>query len=130
MKGSRQDSIGESLEAQLAPTAEVAVLNDVGIVVVARNEGERLRRCLNSIVGLGLPVVYVDGNSTDGSVELAQSLGADVVKEDPAQRNCTARAETLVLIGCTSAIPESDLFSFSMVTVRWSRVGWGEGDVF
>jgi cellulose synthase/poly-beta-1,6-N-acetylglucosamine synthase-like glycosyltransferase len=76
-------------EPQLIPTATI---NDTGFVVVGRNEGERLRRCLIAITRLGLPVVYVDGNSTDGSIELARSLGADVIEEDPSQRNCTARA--------------------------------------
>ena len=55
-------------------------MSDLGIVAIGRNEGERLRRCLNSLVGRGLPVVYVDSNSTDQSVELARSLGAVVVE--------------------------------------------------
>lgn len=57
-------------------------MSDLGIVTIGRNEGERLRRCLTSIVGLGVPVVYVDSNSTDGSPQLARSLGADVVELD------------------------------------------------
>jgi GT2 family glycosyltransferase len=44
------------------------------------------------VVGRGLPVVYVDGNSTDGSVEFAQSVGAEVVREDPTRSNCAATA--------------------------------------
>ena len=55
----------------------------LGIVTIGRNEGDRLRRCLTSIVGRGLPVVYVDSNSTDGSAQLARSLGAEVVELDP-----------------------------------------------
>ncbi len=57
----------------------------LGIVTIGRNEGERLRRCLTSIVGRGLPVVYVDSNSTDGSAQLARSLGAEVVELDPSR---------------------------------------------
>jgi GT2 family glycosyltransferase len=67
-------------------------MSQLGIVAIGRNEGERLRCCLMSVVGRGRPVVYVDGNSTDGSVELARSLGAEVIVEDPSQRNCAARA--------------------------------------
>jgi GT2 family glycosyltransferase len=67
-------------------------MTDLGIVAIGRNEGDRLRRCLNSLVGGGLPIVYVDGNSTDGSVELARSLGVEVVKEDPTRSNCAATA--------------------------------------
>lgn len=53
---------------------------DVGIVVIGRNEGERLRRCLESVI-LFQPtnLVYVDSGSVDGSVDLAVALGVDVV---------------------------------------------------
>ena len=57
-------------------------MNDLGVVVIGRNEGERLRRCLNSVVNGGHAVVYVDSGSTDGSTELARGLGADVVELD------------------------------------------------
>jgi GT2 family glycosyltransferase len=60
-------------------------MSQLGIVTIGRNEGERLRRCLDSLVGRGLPVVYVDANSTDGSVELARSLGVEVVEQDPSR---------------------------------------------
>ncbi len=55
----------------------------IGLVAIGRNEGERLRRCLDSICGRGNAVVYVDSGSTDGSVELARSRGAIVVELDP-----------------------------------------------
>ena len=42
-------------------------MSQLGIVTIGRNEGERLRRCLSSVVGRGMPVVYVDSDSTDGS---------------------------------------------------------------
>ncbi len=48
----------------------------VGVVVIGRNEGERLKRCLRSLQDQWRgPMVYVDSGSTDGSVEFAQSLG-------------------------------------------------------
>jgi glycosyltransferase involved in cell wall biosynthesis len=67
-------------------------MSQLGIVTIGRNEGERLRRCLTSVVGRGLPVVYVDSNSTDGSVELARFLGAHVVELDLSQPICVPRA--------------------------------------
>jgi GT2 family glycosyltransferase len=67
-------------------------MSELAVVAIGRNEGERLRRCLDSIVGRGLPIVYVDGNSTDGSVELARSKGVEVVREDPTKSNCAATA--------------------------------------
>jgi glycosyltransferase involved in cell wall biosynthesis len=57
-------------------------MNHLGVVIIGRNEGERLRRCLASAVGRGLPVVYVDSHSTDGSVALALAMRADVVELD------------------------------------------------
>ena len=57
-------------------------MSDLGVVAIGRNEGERLRCCLNSVVGRGLPVVYVDSSSTDSSVELARSMGVEVVELD------------------------------------------------
>lgn len=54
-----------------------------GLVIIGRNEGERLRRCLTSVQGAG-PLVYVDSGSTDGSIDLARHFGADVVELDRA----------------------------------------------
>lgn len=50
----------------------------VGVVVIGRNERPRLELSLSSIPG-GIPVVYADSNSDDGSREIAEELGADVV---------------------------------------------------
>ena len=55
----------------------------IGIVVIGRNEGERLKRCLSSIqCQHSGPVVYVDSGSTDGSADYARSVGVDVVDLD------------------------------------------------
>jgi GT2 family glycosyltransferase len=64
----------------------------VGAVAIGRNEGERLRRCLLALAGWPGPVVYVDSGSTDGSPELARSLGAEVVALDPSVPFTAARA--------------------------------------
>ncbi len=55
----------------------------IAIVVIGRNEGPRLRRCLEPIAGGDIPVVYVDSGSADGSVKLARTLGTDVVELAP-----------------------------------------------
>ena len=47
----------------------------IGVVAIGRNEGERLRRCLESLHGRVEQIVYVDSGSTDGSVE-ALAFGA------------------------------------------------------
>jgi glycosyltransferase involved in cell wall biosynthesis len=58
------------------------VHNKIGVVTIGRNEGERLKRCLKSLAGKVLVMVYVDSGSTDGSGEFARSLGVDVVELD------------------------------------------------
>lgn len=64
----------------------------VGLVAIGRNEGDRLRACLESARALGLPTVYVDSASTDGSVALAKSLDAEVVNLDLTVAFTAARA--------------------------------------
>ncbi len=62
------------------------MMSQIGIVVIGRNEGVRLVRCLKSVidqVSEHRKIVYVDSGSTDGSVEVAQSLGLSVVCLDP-----------------------------------------------
>ena len=66
-------------------------MNRVSIIAIGRNEGDRLRRCLDSVVGLGHTVIYVDSGSTDGSVELARAKGAEVVELDMSQPFTMAR---------------------------------------
>lgn len=53
-----------------------------GIVAIGRNEGERLQRCLQSLLPHSYPIIYVDSGSTDGSVEYARSVGVEVVPLD------------------------------------------------
>lgn len=70
------------LETARPPNATPGDCGNVGIVVIGRNEGERLRRCLVSVRAAGSRVVYVDSGSTDGSQTLASALGADVIELD------------------------------------------------
>ncbi|MGF1567665.1 MAG: glycosyltransferase [Nodosilinea sp.] len=70
-------------------------MGPVGIVSIGRNEGERLKRSLTSILTHGpdsLWMVYVDSGSTDGSVAYAQSRGVTVVELDQTVPFTAARA--------------------------------------
>jgi GT2 family glycosyltransferase len=70
----------------LSETAGIAArplaLADMGVVIIGRNEGQRLVRCLESVLATVPRVVYVDSGSTDGSAARARALGADVVELD------------------------------------------------
>ncbi len=60
----------------------------VSIVVIGRNEGQRLLACMNSIRAMragnfSCEIIYVDSNSSDGSPERAAALGARVIRVSP-----------------------------------------------
>jgi cellulose synthase/poly-beta-1,6-N-acetylglucosamine synthase-like glycosyltransferase len=64
-------------------------MNDpvLSIVVIGRNEGQRLARCLESVAALRgfsgqKQIIYVDSASTDQSPGLARDLGAEVIVLD------------------------------------------------
>jgi GT2 family glycosyltransferase len=63
----------------------------VAVVLIGRNEGERLRKALESIPN-GLQIVYVDSRSTDDSVALAKQKGCIVVELDMCLPFTAARA--------------------------------------
>lgn len=67
-------------------------MNSIGVVVIGRNEGKRLKECLLSVISESKTVVYVDSGSTDGSVELALGLGVNVVELDLSIPFTAARA--------------------------------------
>lgn len=68
----------------------VAKLN-IGAVAIGRNEGGRLKRCLNS-VSASAAIVYVDSGSTDGSEQWARDQGVDVIDLDVSIPFTAARA--------------------------------------
>lgn len=61
---------------------------DVSVVVIGRNEGQRLVDCLRSVhaadwADLRHELIYVDSGSTDGSPAQAAALGAHVIRVQP-----------------------------------------------
>ena len=83
-----------------------------GVVVIGRNEGERLRRCLASVAPAAHLVVYVDSGSTDGSVTLAETQGAIVVKLDMTAPFTAARARNAGVRCLRAAAPHATLVQF------------------
>lgn len=62
-----------------------------GLIAIGRNEGDRLKQCLQSAAGAAV-TIYVDSGSSDGSVEWARNAGAEVVELDRAIPFTAARA--------------------------------------
>lgn len=85
---------------------------NIGAVVIGRNEGERLKQCLNSLVNELKYIVYVDSGSTDGSVALAQSLGVMVITLDMAKPFTAARARNAGLAALVENYPSIDYVQF------------------
>ncbi|MEO0946752.1 MAG: glycosyltransferase family 2 protein [Cyanobacteria bacterium J06641_5] len=84
----------------------------VGLVAIGRNEGDRLRRCLESAVGAVEQLVYVDSGSTDGSPEMARSLGVDVVDLDLSVPFTAARSRNAGFARLQELLPEVEFVQF------------------
>jgi len=68
-------------------------LSETGIVIIGRNEGERLRRCISSIPRELLSrTIYVDSGSTDNSKIFAKNQGLITYELDMSQHFTAARA--------------------------------------
>ena len=74
-----------------APAVTGAAQGTAGIVVIGRNEGERLMACLGALQSQPRPVVYVDSGSSDGSAAKARARGVHVHELDPARPFSAAR---------------------------------------
>jgi glycosyltransferase involved in cell wall biosynthesis len=72
----RMPKLEESKQVRETPAAP---LIPITVIVAARNEAHNLPRCLESLREFG-EVYVIDSQSTDGTVEIAQSYGAHVVQ--------------------------------------------------
>lgn len=103
---------------------------NIGFVLIGRNEGERLRTCIDSIVeqllfinrekqslainskAETLPIVYVDSGSSDGSVTYANSAGCSTLELDMKQPFTAARARNEGLRLLLTKYPDVELIQF------------------
>lgn len=74
-----------STQASMMPDVSQSSPPRVSVVVIGRNEGERLVRCLESIAAMqtddfAVETIYVDSASSDGSPERAAAHGARVLE--------------------------------------------------
>ncbi len=63
------------IEQEILPATKIPV----SVIVPVRNEAHNLARCLESLRNFG-EVCVIDSNSTDATVEIARSFGANVVQ--------------------------------------------------
>jgi len=77
----------------------------LSVVVIGRNEGKRLVRCLESVMAMrlegGFEVIYVDSGSSDDSIARARAMGARVL-EVASERPTAALGRNTGLAAVTS----------------------------
>lgn len=84
----------------------------VGFVVIGRNEGPRLERCLRSVLVHSTRTVYADSASTDGSRDVAKRLGATVVALPADGRLNAARGRNAGYAQLRSQFPDCEFAQF------------------
>ena len=87
-------------------------MKQIGLVAIGRNEGHRLRQCLVWGTDKVARVVYVDSGSTDSSLELARSLGADTVELDLSTPFTAARARNEGFARLLELAPDIEFVQF------------------
>lgn len=92
--------------------AATAVLATMAIVVIGRNEGERLMACLTSLSSLGVVVVYVDSGSSDGSAHQAKPMCTQVHELDPARPFSAGRARNEGFAAVMHRQPQTQFVQF------------------
>ncbi len=83
-----------------------------GAVVIGRNEGQRLRACLESATQELTHVVYVDSGSTDDSIDIAFEVGVEVVRLDLSTPFTAARARNLGFARLIEVMPDMKFVQF------------------
>jgi glycosyltransferase involved in cell wall biosynthesis len=102
-------------------------MSNLGVVIIGRNEGERLIRCIQSL-NVYIPFcVYVDSASTDGSIESAKNLGVCVIALDMSKPFTAARARNVGFEAMMKLFPHIEFVQFvdgdCEVLPGWPKAG-------
>ncbi|NLX05653.1 MAG: glycosyltransferase [Phycisphaerae bacterium] len=100
----------------------------ISVIVIGRNEGHRLVRCLRSVRAADYPaerieLIYVDTNSTDSSCAEAERIGARVVRINP-DRPCAAAARNAGLRAAKHGLIQF-LDGDAVLDASWLKVAAG-----
>lgn len=88
------------------------MLNQLAVIVIGRNEGQRLLSCFASFLDKTKKVIYVDSGSTDGSVSAAQNLGVEVINLDMSLPFTAARARNIGFYKALALYPDINYIQF------------------
>lgn len=84
----------------------------IAIVIIGRNEGQRLIDCLNALSKYKPNVFYVDSASTDDSISEAIKRGATVVPLDMSKPFTAARARNAGVTAAAEHLPKLQYVQF------------------
>ncbi len=85
---------------------------NTGIVIIGRNEGERLIRCIQSLGELRFNGVYVDSASTDNSITIVKKMGTHTLALDMSLPFTAARARNVGFSELLKLFPETEFVQF------------------
>lgn len=98
-------------------------IQSVAVIVIGRNEGQRLLACFQSLLAQTSRIIYVDSGSTDQSVAAAESLGITVVALDMSIPFTAARARNTGFERLQQLYPDCGLVQFidgdCLVSANW-----------
>ncbi len=94
--------------------ADTNSLSHVGVVIIGRNEGDRFVRCLQSVKRSSQSdkIIYVDSDSTDGSVAYAKSQDIEVLQLDMSIPFSAGRARNEGFFSLVMKCPELQYVQF------------------
>lgn len=84
----------------------------IGVVVIGRNEGQRLVDCLDSLISQVDHIVYVDSGSKDDSIQNALERNVEVIKLDISIPFTAARARNAGFARLMEIAPEIEYVQF------------------
>jgi GT2 family glycosyltransferase len=99
-------AFSSSAESSPASPPVSPLTSSVGAVVIGRNEGDRLIRCLDALQRYTQTIVYVDSGSTDGSLAAARARGIGVVDLDLSIPFTAARARNAGFVALQARYPQ------------------------
>lgn len=104
----------------------LALSDRVGIIVIGRNEGDRLKASLRSIQSIAY-IAYVDSGSTDGSQDFARSIGVQVIGLPVPPKFTAARARNAGIAALLERAPGLEMIQMvdgdCIVEPGWIETG-------
>ena len=91
------------------------LLENIAVVTIGRNEGERLINCLRSLkeqLPTSAPIIYVDSGSTDDSIAQAEKLDVQVISLDLSIPFTAARGRNTGLAYILENHPQTEYIQF------------------